>query len=363
MKFFLHFRTLVMHFFDLFCGFSCKCLYCVFILIILIGGLGITACSPSGSSNPISASSYCLNTMISITIYDSNDTHLLDECLSICDRYEKIFSRTDAEGELYRLNHGLLTQDSNGYYTVSAQLYDLIKIGKEYSQMSDDAFDIAMEPLTSLWDFSSGESKVPDNAAILEVLPFLNSDDILLQEPNKVAFARDNMGIDLGAIAKGYIADRLKEYLLSQSVNSAVIDLGGNVLCIGQKHDVPFKIGIQKPFADRGKTAAVINISDKSVVSSGIYERYFEKDNTLYHHILDKNTGYPVKTDIVGVTVITDSSVKADALSTTCLSLGLSKGLALIRQTPDADAVFITSDNQLHFSDDFPKEYAVTITP
>lgn len=164
------------------------------------------------------------------------------------------------------------------------------------------------------------------------------------------------MGIELGAVAKGYIADKVKEYLVSEGVKSAVIDLGGNVLCIGEKPDgEPFKIGIQKPFADRSETVAAVEIAGRSVVSSGVYERYFEKDGKQYHHILDPSTGYPYENGLVAVTVLSEQSVDGDGLSTACFALGLEKGLKLIEQTPDTEAVFITEDGEMHFSKGFPE--------
>lgn len=177
---------------------------------------------------------------------------------------------------------------------------------------------------------------------------------------NLLTFAKEGMGLDLGAIAKGYIADRIKDYLLEQGVKSATINLGGNVLCVGEKPEgTPFKIGIQKPFSDRSETIAVMNISDKSVVSSGIYERYFEKDGKIYHHILNPATGYPYDNHLVSVTIISDKSVDGDGLSTSCFALGLDKGMELINSLPDVQAVFITDDYELHYSDGFEEEISM----
>lgn len=165
------------------------------------------------------------------------------------------------------------------------------------------------------------------------------------------------MGINLGAIAKGYIADKMKEYLVEQGVKSAIIDLGGNVLCVGEKTDAsPFRVGIRKPFADRSETAAIMEISDKSVVSSGVYERFFKKDGVLYHHILNPKTGYPYENNLISVTIISDESTDGDGLSTTCFALGLEKGMELVNSLSDVQAVFITDDYELHYSEDFQDE-------
>ena len=222
-----------------------------------------------------------------------------------------------------------------------------------YSELSGGAFDITIEPVSSLWDFTSGEKIVPDAETIAEKQACVGYEDVELKG-NKLRFKKEGMGIELGAVAKGYIADKVKEYLVSEGVKSAVIDLGGNVLCVGEKPDgKPFKIGIQKPFADRSETVSAVEIAGTSVVSSGIYERYFEKDGKLYHHILDPATGYPYENGLVSVTVLSEESADGDGLSTACFALGLEKGLELIEQTPDTEAMFITEDGEMHFSKGF----------
>ena len=314
-----------------------------------------------GSSQPITITGYKLNTYVTITIYDSHDTTLLDDCMALCDKYELIFSRTNPESELYKLNHGLLPQSKDSYYIVPNELFEAIELGKKYSEMSDDAFCIAMEPLTSIWNFTDGKDIVPANEQIETVLPFLNSEDIYLRAPNEVAFANKGMGIDLGAIAKGYIADKIKEYLLSKDVHSALIYLGGNILCIGEKENTPFTIGIEKPFDVDGNPAAVVSVSDTSVVTSGTYERYFKKGEKLYHHILNKKDGYPIDNNLIAVTIITPSSTDADALSTTCFSLGLEKGLELLNSLEYADGFFITSNGKYYYTDEFATTYSLEI--
>ena len=159
--------------------------------------------------------------------------------------------------------------------------------------------------------------------------------------------------IDLGGIAKGYIADQVKNYLVEEGIEHAYINLGGNILTLGGKtDDSNFRIGIQKPFAEDGTVMAVLPVSDKSIVSSGNYERYFKKDGKIYHHILDPSTGYPIENNLNQVTIISDKSVDGDALSTTCYALGLDEGLKLIQSMDNIEAVFITNDNTIYKSSD-----------
>ena len=318
------------------------------------------------SREPISATAIKLNTAVTVTIYDSNDKNLLTECMNLCDKYEKIFSRTASDSELYQLNHRELApvERTENTYQVSDDLAELVSEGLDYSELSKEAFDIAIEPLTSLWDFTAKDPQVPEDSLIQAALPKCDYHNISVdKDKNEITLKTDDTAIELGAIAKGYIADRLKDYLVSQNVKSAIINLGGNVLCIGEKPDnSAFKIGIQKPFADRSETIAVMDIKDKSVVSSGIYERCFEQNGTLYHHLLNPETGYPYDNGLIAVTIISDKSVDGDALSTTCFALGLEDGMKLAESLDDVQAFFVTSDYEIHYTKDFQKKIKVTET-
>lgn len=345
--------------------------------ILLFTGCGnITDADTSTTENePISISSIKLNTAIQITIYDSQDKSLLDDCLALCDRYELIFSRTNENSELYKLNHRKDTSDKDpnadgqtipypisgtaGTWHISEDLASLLSQGLSITRESDGAFDIAIAPLTSLWDFTAEDPKVPDDAAIQKALPLCSSDGVTI-DGQDITLPSDDIQFDVGAIAKGYIADRMKDLLVKKGVKSAIINLGGNVLCIGSKPDgTPFKIGIQKPFADRNETEAVMDITGKSVVSSGIYERCFKQNGKLYHHILNPKTGYPYDNSLISVTIISDQSVDGDALSTTCFALGLEDGLKFAEKK-GVQAVFITEDYKLHYTDGFQDEINVT---
>ena len=352
----------------------CTVLVCP--MLLFTGCQNTTGTSTATEKEPISISSIKLNTAIQITIYDSQDKSLLDDCLALCDKYELIFSRTDEESELYKLNHRISDSAVSNQTTetqptpyqingttntwhISEDLAALLSEGLSITKESDGAFDIAIAPLTSLWDFTAEDPKVPDDADIQNALPLCSSDGVTINGQD-IILPSDDIQFDVGAIAKGYIADRLKDFLVKKGVNSAIINLGGNVLCIGSKPDgTPFKVGIQKPFADRNETEAVMDITGKSVVSSGIYERCFKQNGKLYHHILNPKTGYPYDNGLISVTIISDQSVDGDALSTTCFALGLDEGLKFAEKK-GVQAVFITEDYELHYTDGFQDEIKVT---
>lgn len=351
-----------------------RCTFSIFAASLLLSSAAFSGCSlkantaensDAGSQEPVSATAIKLNTAVTVTIYDSQDRELLTECMNLCDKYEKIFSRTASDSELYQLNHRELTPvaGTEDTFQISDPLAELIRKGLYYSKLSEGAFDIAIEPLTSLWDFTAEDPQVPEDRLIQEALTKCDYHNVSVSDNNEVILKTEDTAIELGAIAKGYIADRLKDYLISQGVKSAIINLGGNVLCIGGKpNDSSFKIGIQKPFADRSETIAVMDIKDKSVVSSGVYERCFEQDGTLYHHLLNPRTGYPYDNGLIAVTIISDESVDGDALSTTCFALGLEDGMKLAESLDNVQAFFVTSDYEIHYTKDFQKEITVTET-
>ena len=288
------------------------------------------------------------DTVISVQIFDSVDEDVLKGCEKLCKKYDSMFSNKIEDSEISRINSA-----GGNPVEVSKETIKLIKKGIYYSEMSDGAFDITIAPVSSLWDFKAETPSVPSPEAIAEAVSHVNYENIIIRD-NTVKLADPQAGIDLGAIAKGYIADRIKDYLEEEGVRHAMINLGGNVLAMGSKLDgSDYNIGIQKPFDETGEPITSVKISDKSVVTSGIYQRYFKADGKIYHHILDPNTGYPCENNLYSVTILTDSSLTADALSTPCFLLGYDRGMKLINQLDNVDAVFITNDNQIHYSKNF----------
>ncbi|MFQ9396278.1 MAG: FAD:protein FMN transferase [Lachnospiraceae bacterium] len=213
-------------------------------------------------------------------------------------------------------------RDQRGFLETS----ELIQIGLSYGELSEGAFDISIEPVSSLWDFTSGDAVIPDEKELAEAVALVDYRKVHVNG-NTVTFDTPGMGLDLGAIAKGYIADRIKEYLKKEGVEHALINLGGNILCLGDKPEgTAFRIGVQKPFGEATETLTICPIEDQSLVSSGTYERFFRKDGRIYHHILNPKTGYPYDNGLTAVTIRSDDSLTGDALSTTVFALGEEKG-------------------------------------
>lgn len=335
----------------------------VFIMVVC----SITGCvspfSEEGKgTEPLSISGFAFDTTYTITLYQGGSQKLLDHCVSLCTDYEKLFSTTRKDSELYQINkvsrEAAKSGETHGSLSIkiSDQMHDILQKGLYYCKLSEGRFDISIDPVSSLWDFSSGKGTVPDAQKIKDALSYVDYRNIRLKK-HMLILKKSGMELDLGGIAKGYIADQIKDYLTENGVTGAVIDLGGNILCIGGKDTGDdFRVGIRQPFADREETVAVVDINGKSVVSSGIYERYIKTDDgTMYHHILDPKTGYSYDNNLLGVSIISDRSVDGDGLSTTAFALGLSGGMDLINSLDDVEAVFITKDEKLHYSENFKK--------
>ncbi len=320
-------------------------------LIFII--LNIISCLFSGCSftpSPITKTGFYFDTVISVTIYDSNDEALLDQCFHLADKYENMLSRTKEGSDIWNIN-----QAEGMPVSVSRDTANLLKIALKYANLTDGSVDPTIGTVSTLWNFSDSSNQVlPDSDKLTKAVSHVNYKGITISDTDSspsVTLSDPLTQIDLGFIAKGYIADRMKDYLCSQGVKSALINLGGNVLTIGSKpNGDSFRVGIQEPFAATGSTAATLPVKDLSVVSSGTYERYFELNGNMYHHILDTKTGYPVRNNLFEVTILSPYSVDGDALSTTCLVLGLEKGMELIESLDDIEALFITDDGVLHTS-------------
>lgn len=310
---------------------------------------------------PISRTGFYFDTVIQITLYDTEDEAVLDGCFALAEKYENLFSATKEGSDVWKINHG------NGEtVTVSEETVKLLIHAADWANTTEGAIDFTIRPVSALWNFGSeGNAQVPDESAIKEALSHVSHENIRFGTApsdetgesvyRTVTLIDPEAAVDLGFIAKGYIADKMKEYLLSQDVESACISLGGNVLAVGEKPDgSPFRVGIQEPFAKTGKTLDTVEIRDTSVVTSGIYERCFYEDGVLYHHILNTATGYPVDNELAGVTIICPSSSKADALSTACLCLGVEKGRKLLDAEKDVAYLLITRDGTQYASENFP---------
>lgn len=311
----------------------------IYIELALIFSVLICALSGCSMSRDYNEQGIYFDTIITLDIYGTKDKAVMSDCLILCEEFEKKFSKTVEGSDVWKLNHA-----EGAWVEVSEETIDILKEAIKYSELTEGAFDISIAPLTELWHVNDNDGILPTEEEIKEAMSHVNYQCIQI-DGNKVRLTDEKAQIDLGGIAKGYIADQLEELMKERGVTSAMINLGGNIKVVGSKKDgSSWNIGIQKPFADRNEVIGSVMIKDKTVVSSGIYERYFEYDGKIYHHIIDKTTGEPSESDLEAVTIIGESSTAADALSTSCLLLGSEEGMKLVEQTAGVEAVFVTRD-------------------
>ena len=288
---------------------------------------------------------------IDILIFDSIDAEsILDDAVEMLKMYEHRFSANDDSSELMVVNYNAGIKAVE----VHPDLFDLIKIGKVHSCAPNSFLNIAIGPIVQTWRIGFNDVKVPTKQEIDDLLEITDPNQILLDEERQSVFlAKRGMAINLGALAKGYIADLMIEYMRKRGVDSGLINLGGNVLAFGDaKHnpDLMWRIGIQNPVESRGNHLFTIGIKNQSVVTSGIYERKHTENGKTYHHILNPETGYPVETNVAGLSIISTASVDGEIWTTRLFGKSVEEILDKVNSLPDIEAVIVTTEGKVYYT-------------
>lgn len=306
---------------------------------------------PSAEPQRTSGVGFYFDTVVTLTLYNAPEG-MLDEIWSACERYENLLSKTIETSDVSRINR------ANGQtVTVDPETWEILRRAKEISAMTGGAFSVTIAPLSAMWDFTGGTQRMPTDEERLAALPLVDDSRIDLGEGSTVTLPA-GMEIDLGGIAKGYIADKVAEMIRGR-VSAATLNFGGNVYAVGQLAEGrPFGIGIQDPAVQESAAIAAVYVKDASVVTSGIYQRFFEKDGVVYHHILDPKTGLSADSDLSGVSIVDESSMTADALATACIVLGREKATELLNQNGFC-GLLITRDRQVYTTSDLTERYAL----
>lgn len=287
---------------------------------------------------------------MTIKAYGSNSESAVKAAQNEINELDRLLSVQNENSEIYRLN-----QEKS--MTVSEDTLTLITRSKEICTLTDGAFDISCEPLTYEWGFYSGlENKVPSQKEIENALEGVGAEHIKI-ENNKVILDENTL-LDLGGIAKGYASRKAAEIMKENGVTSALMSLGGNVRAVGSKPDGElWSIAITDP-DDNSKSIGTLKVSDKAVITSGGYQRYFEENGQIYHHIIDTETGYPADSGLKSVTVVSDDDTLADALSTALFVKGLEKSVELYRENSSLfGAVFITDNNEIYLTENLKDSF------
>lgn len=292
---------------------------------------------------------FYFDTVVYLTLWGAPDG-LVDEVWEACKHYENLLSKTIEGSDVSRIN-----ASGGKPVQVDPETYAILKEAKEISRLTGGAFSVTIAPITALWSFTgTASNSVPTDETRLNLLPLVDDQQIVLGEDGTVTLPA-GMQIDLGGIAKGYIADKVAA-IIREKATAGIISLGGNVYTVGQKPDGSrFSVAITDPLQPSA-SKSIIYTQDCTVVTSGTYERGFNFGGVRYHHILDPKTGWPSQSDLVSATFVMASSMEADALATACIVMGSEKALALA-EGRGVDALFIRADGSIITTEGFMEKY------
>ncbi len=306
----------------------------------------LSGCSREGTLPVSMTKDGLLGTIITLSVYDAGEDsqNLLSGCFEKISDIDSRMTVRSPGGEINALN------DSAGAnpIKVSGDIYRLFSLALDVSKTSDGAFDVTVGPLVRLWGIGTADERVPERSEIEAARGLVSWQDVLQDESEGSVFLkREGMLADLGGIAKGYAGDAASDFLRENGVRRAVLDLGGNICLIGSRPDgTGWRVGVRNPVVGESGNIGTLRLEDTSVVTSGGYERYFEKDGKIYHHILDPKTGYPADSGLLSATIVCKTSALADALSTACFVLGVKKG-AKLAESYGAEYVFVTDGREI----------------
>ncbi len=322
-------------------------LHCLGLFSVLSAFVSCTQAEPSKTE-------FALGTICTVTLFDEATDIIYDDIFNKIREIENLMSVNISASDISRINAAAGITPVH----IDKDVFEVIEQAVYFAKISDGAFDPTIGNLVSLWGISSDSPRVPSREEIAEVLPLINWQDIELNENEQTVFLkRSSMALDLGAIAKGYAADAAAAIISKAGVKRAIIDLGGNIVLTGEKKDKSaWRVGIQNPVEQRGQYIGVLRIlgeanKARTIVTSGVNERFIEKDGVHYHHIFSPDSGYPAENGLLSVTIITTNSMNADALSTAVFVLGYEKGRALIESIAETEAVFIFEDYSVKKTD------------
>lgn len=318
----------------------------LFIAIIAVVLLTLTGCSNNDKELPQAEdNAFLMDTLVQMRAHGENAEAAVEASMERIREIENLMSKTIETSDIYQLNNNPETE-----IEIDQESMKVLEKAVDFAEITDGDFDPTIGALVELWGIGTENAAVPEEAEINDALANTGYEHLILKE-NSAEITKAGVRIDLGGIAKGYAAEEVKKVVQEYQIEHAFVNLGGNVLVIGNKVDgSPWKIGIQDPREGRGDVMAIVDAVDKTIVTSGNYERYFEEDGKLYHHILDPRTGYPADNNLLSVTIISENSFDADALSTAVYVMGLDNGMQFIEEMEDIDVMFITEELDVYLS-------------
>lgn len=311
----------------------------------------LTACQNSDENKKVSKDIFAMDTYMTVTAYGKNAENGVNKAVDEINRLETVLSAEKQESDIYKLNE-------TGSGTLSTDTKNIVSKALEINKTTNGAFDISIYPLMVKWGFTTQKYNVPSKNEISKLLKDVDSSKIIFDEKSGNIKLKENMKIDLGGIAKGYTSNRVMQIFKECGVKSGLVSLGGNVQALGTKTDgTAWQIAIENP--DKSSDyIGVVSVKDKAVITSGGYERYFEKNGKTYHHILEPETGYPAESGVKSVTIVSDDGTLADALSTSLFVMGKEKALDYWREHKNEfDTVLVEDNGNITITDGLKKVF------
>lgn len=338
-------------------------------LIMVTLFLNLTACNNSNgktssvyeislgsdydNSNEKSLSFFAMDTYMNFKAYGENAKAAVNEASTLVEDLENKLSVTNPESEISKIN-----SSANNAIKISEDTLTLISTALDINKKSGGTFDITIYPIVKLWGFTTGKYKVPSREELSKNLEYVDSSNITLNEKEGTVTVPENIEIDLGGIAKGYAGKKAAEKIRSMGIESALLNLGGNIQTIGSKPDgSAWGVSICNP-EDSSKQLCRIEVVDKAVVTSGGYQRYFEENGKSYHHIIDPKSGYPAENGLLSVTIVDEDGMLCDALSTTLFVLGKDRALEYCEKY-GIEAILMTDDKKIYVTDGLKESFSI----
>lgn len=314
--------------------------------------------SPAANSEPEQIQFFSMDTVMSIRVYEGGGQDAIQAARQEIEDLDKLLSRTNADSQISALNSHA---GDGSQVSLDAEVSNLLSFSKSVSQLLPGCFDITIAPVMDAWGFTTEERHVPSADALSAAMALVDSNGLIVDEETSTArLEQPGMEVDLGAVAKGFAAGKADAVLRQQGVTSALLDLGGNVTAIGSKPDgSAWQVAVKDP-QNTSEALCVLSLEDQTASTSGGYERYFEENGQIYHHIIDPKTGYPANSGLLSVTVISSNHMLADALSTALFVAGPDAALDFWRSRDDIELVLCTQDNRVIVTEGLEAGYRPT---
>lgn len=302
----------------------------------------LTGCS--SVEEEFTADVFAMDTFISLRVWGDQGQEAVREASNYLYALEAEFSATRSSSTLYQIN-----KNPNQWNEISSDMEEILLYSIEMKEDTQGAYDPTVQPLIDMWGFTNYTTRVPSQEEIQDILPVVNAS--LLQIEDGKLWMEEGMSLNLGAIAKGYAADKMAEDLKSRGVKTALLYLGGNIYALGEKVDgSPWIVGVQNPYG--AGSVGNIYVTDTAVVTSGGYQRYFvdEESGETYWHIIDPSTGYPSTGGLASVTIVDESAMRGDVLSTALFVMGLEGAIDYWGKHRDFDMILIAEDGDVYIT-------------